>query len=212
MEGVFVTFEGPDGAGKSTQIGLAEVYLRQKGYEVCVTREPGGAPLSEQIREVLLSRAYANMLPEVEVLLYAASRAQHVAEVIAPALERGQIVLCDRYVDASYAYQGYGHHLPLSWIEAVNRYALEKAMPDRTYIIDLSVEESRKRLSRRMQGPDRIEARDNEYHQRVRKAFAKLAEEDKNRILFLDGAVAEEVLSAKICQDLESILSQKWEF
>ena len=135
MRGYFITFEGPDGAGKTTQIDLLRKYLLDKGLDVVVTREPGGTPISEAIRGIILDTDHSEMDPITEMYLYAASRAQHVGQLIAPALRQGKIVLCDRFVDSSIAYQGAGRGLGMKMVEEINRAALQGIMPDITLFL-----------------------------------------------------------------------------
>lgn len=212
-QGVLITFEGPDGAGKTTQLQRVSRFLREHGVDVEVTREPGGTPLGEAIRQWLLSPpgdAGQEMAFETEVLLYAASRAQHVRERLLPALRAGKVVLCDRYVDASYAYQAYGNQLPLRWVEEVNRLAVQEVMPTRTYLLDLPVELARRRLKRREgDGMDRIERRGEAYHQRVREGFLTMARHEPERILVIDASASEEEVARRILDDLREILRDR---
>jgi len=191
LRGCFVTFEGTDGSGKTTQIKMLYEFLQEKGYVVLLTREPGGTSISDSIRELLLDPKNSEMKPETEVLLYAASRAQHVREKIIPALAQGKIVLCDRFVDASIAYQGYGLELPLDEIVNINRFATGGLQPDLTYFLDLPSEVSRERLEKRFsvyEGPDRIESKPAEYHEKVKQGFAAICREYEERIVKIDAA------------------------
>lgn len=185
MPGMFITVEGPDGSGKTTQLQLLESYLRMQGYEVVVTREPGGTTVGNRIREVLLSPDNHEMVPRVEMMLYAASRAQNVDQVILPALERGAIVLCDRFVDASIAYQGYGLGYDLEQIMEVNRFATKGVTPDLTFLFDLSPEAAKLRMTNRGQ-LDRIESRDESFHRRVYEGFMQLLTEYPERMIRID--------------------------
>jgi dTMP kinase len=208
--GIFITFEGPDGAGKTTQIRLLADQLMESGIECLVTREPGGTPISDRIRELLLDPAYQEMSPTTEVLLYAASRAQHVAEKIRPALERGCLVLCDRYIDASIAYQSAGLGVSPDFVKKVSEEATEGLWPDRTYLLDVPVKIGMERISNRIQAqPDRIESRSVEYHERVRTAFHRIAEEEPNRVCVISGAQSMEQISADIWKDWVQI-NRKW--
>ncbi|TDQ34252.1 dTMP kinase [Aureibacillus halotolerans] len=187
MKGFFLTFEGPDGSGKSTQLQLLHTLLAEMGIESIVTREPGGTAIGDAVRGILLDPAYGEMKMETEILLYAASRAQHVHEVIMPALNEGKVVLCDRFVDASVAYQGSGLPGDLDAILSINRFATRQLVPDRTYMMMVSAEEGRGRLNARAGiHLDRIEARDLAYHQRVYEAFQRIAEKDASRVLKVD--------------------------
>ncbi|MBO8164850.1 MAG: dTMP kinase [Brevibacillus sp.] len=185
MTGLFITFEGPDGAGKTTQVEAFSRTLRQKGYDVLVTREPGGTPISDKIRALLLDPAHTEMAHATEVLLYAASRAQHVQQTVIPALKRGKIVICDRFVDASIAYQGYGLELPLETVVEINRFATAGLVPDRTYLLDIPVSRGRVRLGQR-DGLDRIEQKGEHYHTRVRNGFLEIARQQPERVRLID--------------------------
>ncbi|HEX2924916.1 MAG TPA: dTMP kinase, partial [Ruminiclostridium sp.] len=165
-KGIFITFEGTDGSGKTTQIRRLENYMKEKGYDVVLSREPGGTRVSEIIRALILDPQNKEIVPLTEMILYAASRAQHVAEVIEPAVENGKIVICDRYVDSSYAYQGGGRGMDLKTIADVNRIAINGTVPDITFFLDIDPEISiRRRIN--STGADRIEQEKLEFHQRV---------------------------------------------
>ena len=140
MRGLFITFEGVDGCGKSTQMSLLSEYLSEKGIDAVLTREPGGCPISEKIREILLSKESGEMTDYTEAMLYAAARVQHIDEIILPSVQNGSVVLCDRYIDSSVAYQAYGRGLGLDTVMQINRYAAEKCMPDYTLMFDVSPE------------------------------------------------------------------------
>lgn len=203
MKGCFITFEGIDGSGKTTQIARMHTFLQEQGYHVILTREPGGTRISDRIRALLLDPEHREMEEATEVLLYAASRAQHVREKIVPALEQGKIVLCDRFLDASLAYQGYGLGLSLSDILAVNRFATSGIAPDRTYFLELPLEVSRARLAARFanqEGPDRIEQKPVSYHERVYEGFTELRTQHPDRIVPIDANRSIE----KIQQDLQT--------
>ena len=166
MRGKFITIEGTDGSGKSTQIGLLMDYLNKKGVDVLFTREPGGTPIGEKIREIILDVNNREMAPETEALLYAASRSQHVREKIIPAVEEGKIVVCDRFVDSSLAYQGTARRMGMETIMEMNRAALGGVMPDLTVFFDLSPEKGilRKKNERAL---DRLEEEKIDFHKRV---------------------------------------------
>jgi dTMP kinase len=177
--GAFITFEGPDGSGKSTQIRLLADYLKERGHDVVMTREPGGTRIGERIRDLILDRGSAEMDPLTEALLYAASRAQHAAEVIRPALEVGRTTLCDRFVDSSIAYQGYGRGLG-DVVRQVNEAALGGLAPDLTILMDIPPEACFERIGRT--GGDRIESEAIAYHRLVYDAYLTLAEQNPVRI------------------------------
>ena len=171
MKGYFITFEGPDGSGKTTQINLLKEYLIKKGYDILVTREPGGTPISEAIREIILDTKYEEMNPVTEMLLYAASRAQHVAQLIKPALAQGKIVLCDRFVDSSIAYQGVGRNLGIEIVEEINKVALQGIVPDLTLFFDIDPEIGLKRGMGRGRKADRLELEDIAFHKKYTRDF-----------------------------------------
>jgi len=178
---MFITFEGPDGSGKSSQIALLSEFLKQQGYQVLETREPGGTSIGDQIRECLHDVTNRAMTSVAEMLLYSASRAQLVAEVIRPALAADQVVLCDRFADSSIAYQGYGRGLDLADLKVVTRFATGGLIPDLTFLLDIDVERG---LSRRMQGGEEMNRLDLEtvgFHQRVREGYGQLVVADPAR-------------------------------
>jgi dTMP kinase len=206
VKGLFITFEGPDGSGKTTQLKKLASYLEQAGHSVMVTREPGGTSISDQIRTIVLSPDNSAMIGQTEVLLYAASRAQHVHEKIIPALIAGQIVLCDRFVDASVAYQAFGSGMEESEVRAINLFASSGLKPRRTYMIDVPVEVSQRRLLKRGQSEfhlvlDRIEQKGSEYHNRVREAFHQIAKEDPERVCLISGDRTEDEIFTDIQND-----------
>lgn len=205
---LFITFEGPDGAGKTTQLRRLGERLQAQGYEVVMTREPGGTRISDQIRSLLLNPDHRELHARTEALLYAASRAQHIEELILPALERGAIVLCDRFVDASIAYQSVGLQLSRDSIQSINGFATGGLAPRRTYMIDLPPAVSRERLlaSRTSVGLDRIEQRSEAYHTRVRESFLELAANNPHRILLLNGELSLKDLEERIWYDFQSLL------
>jgi dTMP kinase len=194
---VFVTFEGLDGSGKTTQLGLVAELLRADGRDVLETREPGGTELGERIRELVLHAG--DVAPWAEAALFAASRAEHVASVIRPALERGSDVLCDRYVDSSLAYQGIARGLGLERVLSLNLTAVEGLMPDRTFLLLLDAETAAGRMNA---DRDRIERESPAFQRRVDDAYRELAERYPERIVALDGSLAPEQLAETIHADL----------
>lgn len=208
MNGLFITFEGPDGAGKTTQIHRISKWLDQEGIPHICTCEPGGTSISDHVRELLLNPMHSEMADATEVLLYAASRAQLVNEVIRPALREGCHVLCDRFVDASLAYQGYGLELPIEEIARINRFATGGLVPNRTYLLDIPVDMGLNRiLKNRGTKPDRIEAKNSTYHDRVRSGFQILAEQQPERFYQIDARQAESTVFSLIQADLKRIFS-----
>lgn len=198
VPGMFITFEGSDGCGKSTQLRLLADYMRSCGATVTTTREPGGCPISERIRNVLLDVKSMGMTDECEALLFAAARAQHVHDVITPALSRGEFVLSDRYVDSSVAYQGVGRGLG-DWVSDINRRVVSACMPDLTLLFDLSPAEA---LRRRCEAAaaDRIELADVEFMNRVYDAFAAMQSKEPDRIIRLDATGKIEQIHERVRQ------------
>ncbi len=195
-QGLFITLEGVDGVGKTTQALILKEYFEQLGYEVLHTFEPGGTKLGNSIRQILLNPQYEELHSMTEILLYASDRAQHVYEVILPALNAKKIVICDRYVDSSIAYQGYGLGLEIRAIEAVNQWATGGLIPDRTIYLDADPA-----LSLQKTEGDRIEQRTLEYYARVRKGFLTIAQREPERfkVISADGtreAVADRIIKA----------------
>jgi dTMP kinase len=205
--GLFITFEGPDGSGKSTQVRLLGEYLEERGFAVVYTREPGGTRIGEKIRDIILDPASAEMDSLTESLLYAASRAQHVAQVIRPALEAGRVVLCDRYVDSSIAYQGYGRGVG-DTVARVNEFAVNGVTPDLTILLDIAPEDCFERIGGRMAegGGDRIESESLDYHRAVYAAYLALASLHSDRIRRVDGARSEEAVRDDIRRVVDAFL------
>jgi dTMP kinase len=190
---MFVTFEGIDGSGKSTQAELLRARLEADGHDVVATREPGGTELGERVRDLLLHGGHVS--PWAEALLYAASRAQHVEEVVRPALERGAWVVCDRYVDSSVAYQGVGRELGLDRVLDLNLAAVGGLMPDRTFLLELDPAE----LGARLSGDhDRLEREPSDFHARVADGYRQLAARFPERIVVLDASLPAEALAEEV--------------
>ena len=191
-KGRLITFEGIDGAGKSTQLSLLRQVLQQKGYEVLVTREPGGDAVGEEVRRLLLQKA---MVPRAELLLFLASRAQNTEAVIRPALASGIIVLCDRYIDSSVAYQGYGRDLQPETIEQLNDFATNSLVPDLTLLLDLPPEVGLERQTQK----NRIEEAGIAFLRRVRNGYLLLAKKHPERIRVLDAGRPPEEIHREVC-------------
>ena len=185
MKGTFITFEGCEGAGKSTQIRLLSQYLAERGKECVVTREPGGSAISEAIRAVILDGKKTAMTDECEALLYEAVRVQHLSDTVLPALEEGKTVLCDRYIFSSFAYQGYGRGLDMGFLRAVNSFALQGHMPDITLFLDIPPRSAFERKHGADQN-DRIEQAGEAFHARVYQGYLRLAEEYPGQIVRVD--------------------------
>jgi len=192
VSGMFITFEGAEGSGKSTQIARCEQYLKQQGHDVLVIREPGGVKISETVRAILLDPANTEMGAECEVLLYMAARAQLVREVILPALDAGRIILCDRFLDSTLVYQGFGHGMDLEQIRGIGDFATCKIAPSLTILFDIDTAEG---LRRAGDQKDRIEQRSLEYHSRVRQGYLTLARQEPQRIkvVGVDGRKKEDI-------------------
>ena len=185
---MFITFEGSEGSGKTTQITLLADFLRQRGLSVVVTREPGGTPIAEQVRQVLHDVQNTAMTAEAEILLYAASRAQHVGELIRPALAQGQWVLCDRFADSTLAYQGYGRGLDLAALRQITQFATGGLQPQRTFYFDIDVQTG---LERRVAGElemNRMDLQQQAFYERVRAGYNELIAAEPNRWVRLNAA------------------------
>ncbi|MDR6227137.1 dTMP kinase [Desmospora profundinema] len=206
MNGLFITFEGPEGGGKSTQIGQLAHWLKERGWQVTLTREPGGTPIGDRVRTILLDPASSEMVLRTEMLLYAASRAQLVEQVIRPALDRGDVVLCDRYVDSSIVYQSVGRLGAIEEVIAINRIATGGLTPSRTYLLDLPVAEGMRRLQSRREGIDRMEGKGDSFHEQVRQGFLQLARRESDRFVTLDAVQSPEKVFADILRDIQTWL------
>ncbi len=201
----FISFEGIDGCGKSTMLALVSQWLDGAGITHIKTREPGGSPLGEAIRAILLDSSHTDMDSMTEVLLYGASRAQHVKEVIRPALDRGLWVLTDRYADATLAYQGYGRGLNLERLRRLHEWSTDDFWPDVTLLFDCDVETAARRRDKRADTPDRLELLDRAFHQKVRDGYLALAACEPKRFLTVDsGASLDEVT-----QTLRSLFQER---
>lgn len=183
---LFITFEGPEGSGKSTQLKLLEEWLSGRGHDVLATREPGGTSISEAVRSILLNPANTAMRPVTEILLFSAARAQIVAQVIRPHMERGGIVLCDRYADSTLAYQGYGRGLDLDTLRAITAFATGGLLPHLTVYLDIAIEDGLRRKS--AQEWNRLEDQTLMFHRRVRQGYLEMAAAEQERWLVLDAA------------------------
>lgn len=197
----FISFEGGDGVGKSTQVELLVTWLRDMGHDVVETREPGGTELGRSIRRIVLHGG--DVSPRAEALLYAADRAHHVAEVIRPALNRGSMVVTDRYLDSSVAYQAGGRELAASQIEDLSRWATDGLLPHRTFLLDLAPGDAATRRDREL---DRLEAAGDEFHQRTRQAFLDRAAAEPDRWRVLDASRTPEDIAAEIRADVAALL------
>lgn len=202
----FITLEGGDGSGKTTQIELLKTYLENKGYEVVLAREPGGTEISEKIRQIILDIANDKMSDMTELLLYASARAQLVSELIAPALEAGKVVICDRFVDSSAVYQGIARGLGVDLVYQVNAFALQGLMPEVTFYLDLSPEEGIKR-KKKQATLDRMESEKQAFHEKVVEGYRQLAKEQAERIVTIDATLPIEEIHKKIIEKVDDTLS-----
>lgn len=219
-DGLFISFEGVDGAGKTTQTQLAHDYLQERGLRSLVTREPGGTPAGLAIRELVLHGMASfpslavtggsdvvdstdDLAPRTEALLYAADRAEHVAQVVRPALDRGDIVLCDRYLDSSVAYQAGGRELSADVIRRLSLWATQDLLPTRTYLLDADPAQSEERLDHE---PDRLESAGDDFQQNVRQEFLRLAREDPDRFLVIDASQPIDQVWQQIRKDLDALV------
>lgn len=209
MRGLFISFEGVDGVGKTTQVERLRAYLESQGRETVVTREPGGTALGAAIRKMLLHGVASDadsspidIAARAEALLFAADRAQHVSEVILPALERGAVVITDRYLDSSLAYQAGGRELTLEEIRSLSMWATAGLLPERTYLLDLDPQQSHARLQH---GEDRMESAGSDFQNRTRAAFLDLAEAEPNRFRVIDAGASIEDVWRRIKTDFDSL-------
>jgi dTMP kinase len=207
---LFITFEGPDGSGKTTQAQLLYEYLQERGYPVFLTREPGGTGIGDQIREVLHSLENTEMLPQTEILLYSASRAQLVGQIIRPHLARGEIVLCDRYADSTLAYQGYGHGLDLQVLQVITAFATGGLKPDLTIYLDIDVGEGlRRKLAAYQAGEaewNRMDQQELAFHRRVRQGYLQMVAAEPERWVVIEAAEPADAAQRAIRAEVEAKL------
>lgn len=206
--GIFITMEGPDGSGKSTQIELLKQYLESAGYDVLITREPGGNRISEAIREIILNSEYTEMSPVTEMMLYASARAQLIAEVIGPAIESGKAVISDRFVDSSLVYQGMARGLGVETVYEINKVAIGEYMPQLTIMLDLPAEVgiSRKKDQKEL---DRMELESLEFHKKVAAGYREMAKRFPERIKSIDATLPIEEIYGIIKGSVEGLLGSK---
>jgi dTMP kinase len=210
---LFITFEGVEGSGKTTQIGRLKRYLAKRGIPCKVTREPGGCPIGERVRKILLNPNHQEMTPLSELLLYEASRAQHMKEVIKPLLKKGGVILCDRFSDASIAYQGYGRKVDLKLVERLNRLSSQGVKPDLTLLLDCPSDVGIKRALQRNEAlkkekEDRFEREKFQFHQRVRRGYLSIAKKEPDRVKVIDTREGEEKVFEKIRRIVDDFLKR----
>jgi dTMP kinase len=197
--GLFITLEGPEGSGKTTQGRLLANWLAEAGYDVLTTREPGGTRIGDVVRTLLLDPIYAGIRPETEFLLFSAARAQIVGEIIRPHLEKGGVVVCDRFADSSLAYQGYGRQLDQDTLRTITAFATDKLLPQLTFCLDLPVVDGfRRKRDGGMGNPDRLEQEQLEFHERVRHGYLAMAEAEPGRWTIVDATQATEAVQEQI--------------
>lgn len=205
-KGIFITFEGTEGSGKSTQIQRAAAFLRRRGVKVLVLREPGGTKISEAIREILLNKDFTEMKPETELLLYLAARAQILREKVFPALKKGMTVICDRFEDSTLAYQGFGRKMSLKDIQTVSRlFVRGDFQPQLTFLLNIDPKEGMKRGGRH----DRMERESYLFHQKVQRGFLTLARQNPKRYVILDARLSIETIAGKIEEALNPCFPKK---
>lgn len=203
--GLFISFEGIDGVGKSTQLDLLVQFLNEQGRTVCRTLEPGGTDLGREIRELLLHRK-GEVAPRAEALLFAADRAHHVATVVRPALERGEVVVTDRYLDSSVAYQGSGRDLGFNQVRELSLFAVDGLLPHLTVLLDLDAAKAAARRSKTGAEPDRLERAKIEFFESARQAYLKMASDEPARFLVLDAEQSVEAMQTKIRERVQGLL------
>ncbi len=206
---MFITFEGPEGSGKSSVLNYVYEKLKEKNYKVIKTREPGGTPISEQIRNIILDKSNTALDPKAEALLYAASRRQHLVEKIWPSLKDGYIVLCDRYLDSSLAYQGGARGLGIDEILNINNFATDKTFPDLTILFDIDPKLGLKRIAQNSKREvNRLDLEKLEFHNKVRESFLKLAEIYKDRYHIIDASKPFDTVCKETLTYIENILNK----
>ena len=206
-KGYFISVEGTDGSGKSTQIELLNEYFKKTDKDFIYVREPGGTSISEQIRGMILNKDNAEMCPQTEMLLYAAARAQLIHQVIIPALNEGKIVICDRFVDSSFAYQSFGRGIPLETVMSVNDSAVDGVMPDLTLLFDLSPEDAALRRKERGEAEDRLESESGKFHADVYRGYKTLADMMSDRIKVIDARMSREEIHKEVIRLIEELLA-----
>ena len=205
----FITFEGPEGSGKSTQIALLAAFLRKKGHKVVMTREPGGSRIADKIRQILLDKNNKELCPNSELLLYLASRSQHLSDTVEPALEKGYIVLCDRFSDSTMAYQGYARGFNRKTIKMLNEFAASGRKPDLTILLDIDIRKGLTRAHKAKNNKDRLELEPMAFHARVRRGFRAIAAKEPKRVKLVSINAGVEAVFEKVSSLVEKLLKDK---
>lgn len=213
---LFITFEGVEGSGKTTQIQRLRKYFTQKGIPCKVTREPGGCPIGEKIRKILLNPDHHEMVPMTELLLYEAARAQHVTEIIKPFLKKGGVVLCDRFSDATVAYQGYGRRMDLKWIGRFNHLSTQGIRPDITFLLDCPTDVGLERALRRNRAlkrekEERFEREKIQFHRRMRRGYLAIAKKEPRRVKVIDTRAGEDRVFDKIREIVDNLVRKDYQ-
>ncbi|MGE8207438.1 dTMP kinase [Heyndrickxia sp. NPDC080065] len=210
MGGLFITVEGPEGAGKTTVLNMLGMELKDKGLNIVMTREPGGIHIAEQIRKVILDKENTKMDPRTEALLYAAARRQHLIEKVIPALEQGSIVLCDRFIDSSLAYQGVARGLGIDEVYLMNQFAIQEIMPDLTIYFDIDVELGLKRIEENNgREVNRLDLEAMDFHIKVREGFRQLLDRFPNRIFEVDASKSLDCVYKEVKSKVEDLISKR---
>ena len=209
-QGIFITIEGPEGAGKTTVLKLVGESLENLGLDVVLTREPGGIPIAEQIREVILNKENIAMDGRTEALLYAAARRQHLIEKVVPALNTGKIVLCDRFIDSSLAYQGYARGLGIDEVYSINQFAIEGLMPQLTIYFDIEPAEGLKRIKKSgIREVNRLDLEELQFHEKVRDGYKMAIEREKSRFFVVDASLPIEEVTEAVKEKILFVLKNK---
>lgn len=208
-KGLFISFEGCDGCGKTTALNNVLKRLEEKGIHPLVTREPGGSRIAEDIRNIILDKRNVEEDPRTEALLYAASRRQHLVEIVLPALREGKIVISDRYIDSSLAYQGYARGIGIEEVLSINEFAIDNVYPDLTFFLDLSPEEGLKRMKDRTRGSDRLDEEALSFHEKVYEGYHIVNERFKDRIIRIDAKPSPDVIADEIVNHILNKLKER---
>lgn len=206
MKGKFITLEGPDGSGKTTISKIIINELEKKGYKVLLTREPGGVEIAEQIRNIILDKNNVKMDSKTEALLYAAARRQHLVEKVLPALKKGYIVICDRFVDSSLAYQGVGRDLGIDKVYAMNLFAIEDIMPDKTIFFDIDYQLGINRIKNNNREVDRLDNASIEFHKSVYEGYLKICDKYPERIVKIDASLNIEQVADQVMKEVYKVI------